>query len=314
MYVAGQNQQALNLIASLGANWNIFLMSGAVPASLETMPFQLVNIDSVFDNAIQGLRAKAVNSAGYGQEMIAFEYQGNLFTLKEHGARALNGVTGIQCIPQSIRTNVLGLDKPKGYVNGLDDNTQLAYGTDLLLDTKYIEYDFGTPCSINSMSFGNSSTAARNPTSITVQYYNSVTSQWTDAAAITSIKTYIAAGVVVNFSPVVAQRWRVVFTGNPTAQFEYRWLRFIASVIPENIMSKSGVEVTWAILVPALPTESIYESARSTQIPAICLEAGGPLDQKPIVLNRKSAGVDDIVSLVHCKIFPSVSKEIEVIV
>lgn len=314
MYVAGQNQQALNLIASLGANWNIFLMSGAVPASLETMPFQLVNIDSVFDNAIQGLRAKAVNSAGYGQEMIAFEYQGNLFTLKEHGARSINGVSGIQCMPQSIRTNILGLDKCKGYVNGIEDNTQLAYGTDLLIDGKYVEYDLGTPCSINSVSYGNSVIGTKNPTSITVQYYNSELGTWENAGALTSVKTYIAAGVVINFSPIVAQRWRIIYTGNPTAQFEYRWLRFIASVLPQNVMSKSDVDVTWAILVPALPTESIYESARSTQIPAICLEAGGPLGQKPIVLNRKSAGIEDIVSLVHCKIFPSVSKEIEVIV
>lgn len=314
MYVSGQNQQALNILSTLGVNWNMFLMTGAVPESLETMPFQLVNMDSIYDNSVQSLRVKAVNSAGYGQELIVFEHQGSLASSKEHGPRSINGVSGIQCIPQSIRTNILGLDKCKGYVNGIEDNTQLAYGTDLLIDGKYVEYDLGTPCSINSVSYGNSATAARNPTSITVQYYNSELGTWENAGALTSVKTYIAAGVVINFSPIVAQRWRIIYTGNPTAQFEYRWLRFTADVLPENVLSRSDTLFTWAVFVPALPTESIYESVNATQIPAICLEAGGPLDQKPIVLNRNKAGLEDIVALIHCKIFPTVAKEIEVIV
>lgn len=313
MYVSGQNQQAVNIIASLGANWNMFLMAGAVPPALENMPFQLVNMDSIYDNSVQALRVKAVNSAGYGQEMIAFEYQGILFSSKEHGSRSINGVAGIQCMPQSVRTNILGLDKCKGYVNGIEDNTLTANGSDLLLDGKYIEYDFGSPCSISSLSYGNSATATRNPTSLTLQYFDDQ-GTWVNAVESIAIKTYNVAGVTTSFSPISAQRWRVVFTGNPTVLFEYRWLRMLASVTPDNVLSKDEVEFTWAILVPSLPTESIYESVNATQIPAIVLEAGGPLDQKPIVLSRDKAGIDDIVSMIHCKIFPTVAKEIEVIV
>lgn len=314
MYVSGQNQQALNIISSLGVNWNMFLMSGAVPETLETMPFQLSNLDSVFDNAVQGLRVKAVNSAGYGQELLVFEQQGILFSSKEHGLRSVNGIAGIQCLPQSIRSDIVGLDKCKGYVNGIEDNTQSAYGSDMVADGKYIEYDLGSPCSISNISYGNSSVPSRNPTSLTVEYFDTETSSWLAASPVTSVKNYVAAGVSITITPVVAQRWRVKFTGNPTALFEYRFLRYTANVLPENVMSKATTDFTWVILVPALPTESVYESVNATQVPVICLEAGGPLDQKPVVLSRKRAGVDDIVASIHCKIFQTVSQEIEVIV
>ncbi|MGL5012946.1 MAG: hypothetical protein ACRC6V_01480 [Bacteroidales bacterium] len=283
-----------------------------MPKTLQDIPFKLDNLNEVFDNAIRGLVVTAIsNNATYGHELIAFHMNMSLFGLKEHGQSALNNVSGIQCMPQSIRSDILGLDSCQGYVNGLDSSTMVT-SKETAVTGKYIEYDLGSPCSVNNIVYGNSSTTGDNPTTLRVEYFDTELEAWVEAIGSVSIKSYVAAGVSISITPVVAQKWRVVFTSNSSNTFRYRFLRILADVMPEDVMSKSDIKATWALLVPVAPTESTYVNAGAKLIPAICLEVGGPLDLKPIVLNRAQSGLDDVVSCMHCKIFHNISQEVEV--
>lgn len=311
MYVAAQNTQAQSLLLQGGTAWNVFLMQGTPPEDMETFPFQLNSMDSIFANAIAGIRVNAVNNATYGNELLVFEHVNALFQIKMHGARSLNGVAGIQCIPQAITTNIEGLEKPGGYVNGLSDLGVVASATTHLLTDKYIEFDLGTPCSIEKVSYGNLSSTNRNPTSFAIQYFDG--SDWVDAVASVAAKTYVAAGIDSTFTPITARLWRIKYlndTLNSANPLGYRFVRFIASELPGDVLDKSNIDMTWAIAVPASPILATYESADATQIPGMIMEAGGPIDGKPVVLNRRRAGLEDPIAMVHCKVFGGVVQEL----
>lgn len=313
MYVAAQFAQAQSMLLKGGTAWNMFLMSGTVPESMGTFPFQLANMDSIFANAIAGIRVTAVNSAGYGQELLAFEHASTLFTLKMHGERLNNGTAGIQCLPQAIATDIPGMDEPVGYVNGLEDSAVTATASTHLVTGRFIQFDFGDVCSINKVLFANMSATTRNASNINVEYYDG--SVWVPAASNVAVKTYNAAGIEITFAPISARLWRVRFlndTGTVAANtLQYRFIRFFASELPSNTFDKTTTDVTWCVLVPANPTTATYKSADATQVPAMVLSAGGPLDGKVAVLNRRRAGISDSFSLVHLKVFGNVVNEVE---
>lgn len=313
MYVAAQFAQAQSLLLKGGSAWNMFLMSGAVPESMGTFPFQLVNMDSIYANSIAGLRVTAVNSSGYGQELLAFEHAATLFTLKMHGERLTNGVAGIQCIPQAITSDVPGLDEPAGYVNGLEDSAVTATATTHLVTGRFIQFDFGDACSISKVIFANMSTTTRNASNINIEYYDG--SVWVPAASNVAVKAYNAAGIESTFAPITARLWRIRFlndTGTTASNtLQYRFIRFIANVLPTNTFDKSTTDVTWCVLVPANPSTATYKSAGATQVPAMILSAGGPIDGKVAVLNRKRAGINESFSLIHLKVFGNIVNEIE---
>lgn len=316
MFVAAQQAQAQSLLLQGGNAWNLFLMSGTLPESMQTMPFQLANMDSIYSNCIAGLRVSAVNSAGYGQELLAFEHTGNLIMLKQHGARTINGVAGIQCIPQAITSNIVGLDEPQGYVNGLEDNGVSALSNTHIVTDGWIQFDLGTPCSISRVLFGNMSNTAFNPSNAQLEYYDG--SAWVAAGSSVAVKAYNAAGVEMISVPQTAQLWRIRFldnTGTVVANtFRYRFVRFIADTLPGNVFDRSSTDFGWAVLVPANPTASTYKSADATQVPAMILSAGGPVDGKVAVLNRRRASINDSIALVHLKVFGGVVQELEDIV
>ncbi len=312
MYVAAQQSQAQSLITSGGTAWNLFLMSGSIPTLKANIPFARNSMQGIFANCIAALRVTAVNNSTYGQELLTFEHGSTIAHLKMHGARSTNGVAGIQCMPQAIDSNIAGLNEPAGYVNGLEDGGVLATATTHITTGGWIEYDFGTPCSINRALFGNSSTAARNASNAVIEYFNGTA--WVAASANTAVKTYNAAGIDINFSAVEAQRWRIRFlddTGTTAANtLQYRYLRFFASVLPANVMDKSTTDVTWAMLVPANPTASVYKNVAATELPYYMVSCGGPVDGYVGVLNRRRAGINDIFSLVHLKLSSAVVDEV----
>lgn len=312
MYVAAQQSQAQSIITSGGSAWNLFLMSGAIPTQKADIPFSRANMQGLFANCIAALRVTAVNNATYGQELMTLEHGSTIAHLKMHGARSTNGVAGIQCMPQAIDSNIAGLNEPAGYVNGLEETSVLATATTHLTANGWIEFDFGTPCSINRALFGNSSTAARNASNAIIEYYNGTA--WVAASAGTPVKTYAAAGVEFNFSAVEAQRWRIRFIDDTGAvagnTLQYRYLRFFASVLPANVMDKSTTDVTWAMLVPANPTASVYKNVGAVEIPYYMVSCGGPVDGYVGVLNRRRAGINDIFTLVHLKISSAVVEEL----
>lgn len=312
MFTAAQQSQAQSLITSGGSAWNLFLMSGAIPTQKSEIPFARNSMQGVFANCIAALRITAVNSTTYGQELIAFEHGSTICHLKMHGARTTNGVAGIQCMPQAIDSNIAGLNEPAGYVNGLEDGGILATATTHITTGGWIEYDFGAPCSINRALFGNSSTAARNASNAVVEYYNGTA--WVAASANTAVKTYNAAGIEFNFSAIEAQRWRLRFiddTGAVTTNtLQYRYLRFFASVSPANVMDKSTTDVTWAMLVPANPTASVYKNVAAVELPYYMVSCGGHVDGYVGVLNRRRAGINDLFTLVHLKLSSAVVEEL----
>lgn len=314
MFVAAQNAQAQSLLLQGGTAWNLFLMTGTMPETMTFFPFQLNNMESVFANAIAGLRLTAVNNAGYGQEMLAFEHAGTFMQLKMHGARTTNGVPGIQCYPQAISTNIVGLDKPYGYVNGLEDNPAFATADTHITTDGWIEYDLGTECSITKAIFGNVSTTTRNATTALIEYFDVNTDEWVAAGSNLAVKTYVAAGIESNFDPVVARRWRIRFldnTGTVVANtLQYRYLRFLASETPADIKDKSEMDMTWGILVPAAPVAATYTNANATQIPAHIVTVGGPIDAQIAVLNRRRAGINDPISLIHLKLLGGIVQEV----
>lgn len=316
MFVAAQNAQAQSLLLQCGSAWNLFLMSGTAPESMQAMPFQLANMDSVYSNCLAALRVTAVNSAGYGQELLAFEHTGNLVMLKQHGARTLNGVAGIQCIPQAISSNIAGLDEPQGYVNGLEDNGVAATATTHIVTGGWIQFDLGTPCSISRVLFGNMSNTAFNASNAQLEYYDG--NAWVSAGASVGVKTYSLTGVEMLAVPQTAQLWRIRFldnTGTVVANtFRYRFVRFIANALPANVFDRSSTDFGWAVLVPAAPVTATYKSADATQLPAMIFTAGGPVDGKVCVLNRRRASINDSLAVVHLKVFGGVVQEIEDIV
>lgn len=313
MFVAAQNAQAQSLLLQGGSAWNLFLMGGTPPESMQAMPFQLANMDSIYSNCLAGIRITAVNSAGYGQELLTFEHGNNLIMLKQHGARTLNGVAGIQCIPQAITSNIAGLDEPQGHVNGLEDNGVAATATTHIVTDGWIQFDLGTPCSISNVRFGNMSNTAFNPSNAQLEYYDG--SDWVAADSSVNVKTYSLTGVELLSTPVEAQLWRVRFldnTGTNVANtFRYRFVRFIADTLPANVFDRSATDFTWAILVPASPNASTYKSADATQVPAMIVSAGGPVDGRVCVLNRRRASINDSIAVVHLKVFGGVVQEIE---
>lgn len=312
MFTAAQQTQAQSLITSGGSAWNLFLMSGPIPTQKSEIPFARNSMQGIFANCIAALRVTAVNNATYGQELLTFEHGSTICHLKMHGARTTNGVAGIQCLPQAIDSNIAGLNEPAGYVNGLEDGAVLATATTHITTDGWIEYDFGTPCSINRALFGNSSTATRNASNAIVEYYNGTA--WVTASASTPVKTYSAAGVEFNFTAIEAQRWRLRFldnTGTTAANtLQYRYLRFFASVLPTDVMDKSTTDVTWAMLVPANPTASVYKNVAAVELPYYMVSCGGPVDGYVGVLNRRRAGINDLFTLVHLKLSSAVVEEV----
>ena len=160
--------------------------------------------------------------------------------------------------------------------------------------------------------FGNSSTAARNASNAVIEYFNGTA--WVAASANTAVKTYNAAGIDINFTAVEAQRWRIRFlddTGTTASNtLQYRYLRFFASVAPANALDKSTTDVTWAMLVPANPTASVYKNVSAVEMPYYMLSCGGPVDGYVGVLNRRRANINELFSLVHLKISGAVVEEV----
>ena len=319
MYVAAQNAQAQSIHTQCGSAWNLFLMSSVLPASLQEVPYQLANMDSIYSNCIAALRLTSVVSAGYGQELVAFENSGTLVAIKQHGYRpTVNGVAGIQCIPHAIVSDILGLDEPSGYVNGLEDNGLDALSTTNLIGSKFIQFDLGTPCKISKLVFANSTNALFNPNNAAIEYFDTNTSDWVEAVASVSLRTYVAAGIDIPIADVEAQLWRIRFIENTSATashiFRYKYIRFIASELPTNVFDRSTTDFTYAVLVPAFPAAATYKSADATQVPAFIFSVGGPLDGKVGVLNRRRCSISDSLSVLHLKLFGGVVQEIEDIV
>lgn len=313
MYIAGENSNASSLLASAGTQWNLFLFGGTAPTSVASIPFDITNMQNIFANAIAGLRLLGVNSTTYGQELIAFENIAQLFTLKMHGARSSNGIAGIQLMPQIITSNIAGLEKPNGYVNGLENMAAANVTANTHLVTNgWVEYDFGAPVSVNRVLFGNNSTTTRNATTMAIEYFDG--SAWQVAANNVAVKTYAASGVDTSFAPITAQRWRIRFlndTGTTAANtLVYNFLRFFASEVPADVQSKENIDFTWGMLVPAQPTASIYESLNAQRVPAFIVSAGGPVDGATALLNRKRMTVNDILSCVSLKVKTAVTNEV----
>lgn len=312
MFVLAENAQAGSLLTTGGTQWNMFLFSGTPPADKEDLTFALTDMKQVYNNSVAGLRMLAVNNATYGWELLGFDYVGTLFVTKQHGERSVNGLNGIQLIPQSIDTNIAGLEKPAGFVNGLESLALAqATATTHIVTDNWIEYDFGTECSVNRVLFGNMSATTRNATSMNIEYWDG--SAWQVAAAAVAVKTYNATGIETTFAPIVARRWRVRFLNNTGTivgnTLQYMFLRFFANVMPAEVFDRSNTVFTWAIVVPAAPTVATYEPLFPADVPAIIVTAGGPTDGSVATLNRNKAGLDDIISLVNLKIKGTVAQE-----
>jgi hypothetical protein len=314
MFILGENAHASSILAQAGTQWNLFLFTGTAPTSVDNVPFNISNMQEIYANAVAGLRLLGVNSTMYGQELIAFENVAQLFALKMHGARTTNGIAGIQLLPQNITSNIAGLEKPAGYVNGLENNPLAnATASTHLLANNWIEYDFGTDVSVNRVLFGNNSNTARNATSMAIEYFDG--NAWQIAANNIAIKTYVAAGIESNFAPITAQRWRIRFlndTGTVVSNtLIYNFLRFFGAEVPVDVMSKENLDFTWAMLVPAQPTvASIYENLFAQRVPAFIVSAGGPVDGATALLNRKRATINDIISCVSLKVKTAVTDEV----
>lgn len=312
MFIVGENAHASSMLTSAGAQWNLFLFTGAVPNSVDSVPFNISNMQDIYSNAVAGLRLLAVNSTTYGKELLAFENVAQLFTLKMHGARTTNGLAGIQLMPQTISSNIAGLDKPAGYVNGLENQGLAnAIATTHLITNGWIEYDFGTPVEVNRVLFGNN-VSTRNATAMAIEYFDGTV--WQIAANNVAIKTQVVSGVESTFAATTAQRWRIRFlndTGTVLANtLAYNFLRFFGASIPADVMSKENQDFTWAMLVPAQPSANIYESLFAQRVPAFIVSAGGPVDGATVLLNRKRATINDIISCVSLKVKTAVTDEV----
>jgi hypothetical protein len=315
MYFAAENANMVSMQAQAGTQWNLFLMTGDVPTSVNEVHTEigLSDMKGIYANAIAGLRLLSVNSTTYGTELVAFENVAQLFTLKMHGARSTNGLAGIQLLPQSIDSNIQGLEKPAGFVNGLESMALApATATTHITTDGWIEYDFGDAVSVNRVVYGNFVTTTRNPSTMAIEYLNG--SAWVVAATGIAVKTYNAAGIESTFAPISARRWRVRFldnTGTVAANtLVYNYIRFFASAVPSNVMSKENIPVTWGILVPAAPVASIYESLFAQRVPAFIFTLGGPADGGVGLLNRSSGTIEDIFSVISLKLKTAVVTEV----
>lgn len=313
MFVLAENAHISNIIGLTGGGtqWNLFLMTGDVPADLAEAhaDLNMANMQGIFANSIAGLRLLAINNTTYGQELVAFENVGNLFTLKQHCNRVTNGIAGIQLLPQIITTNIAGLEKLGGYVNGLEVNALAPATAQTHITTDgWIEYDFGTPVSVNRVLYGNSSNAARNPSNMVVEYWNG--SVWVNLSGSVPVKTYNATGIDIPVAPTVAQRWRVRFLDNTGAivanTLIYNYLRFFASEVPADVLSKENMNFTWAVLCPA----QHYEQPFAQKVAAFILSAGGPAQGEVVLLNRPNAEINDVISLISLRLKTNVTEEI----
>jgi len=312
MYIVAENAHASSLLAQAGTQWNLFLFTGTAPTSVDNVPFSISNMQEIYANAVAGLRLLGVNSTTYGQELLALENLAQLFTLKMHGARTTNGLAGIQLMPQTITSNIAGLEKPAGYVNGLENQGLAnAIATTHLITNGWVEYDFGTPVSVNRVLFGNN-ISTRNATTMAIEYFDG--SVWQIAANNVAVKTQVVSGVDTTFAPITARRWRIRFlndTGSvPANTLAYNFLRFFASEAPADVMSKENQDFTWGMLIPAQPSASIYESVNAQRVPAFIVSAGGPVDGATALLNRKRATINDIISCVSLKVKTAVTDEV----
>lgn len=312
MYIVGENAHASSILTNAGAQWNLFLFTGTAPTSVDAIPFNISNMQDIFANAVAGLRLLAVNSTVYGTELLAFENVAQLFTLKMHGARTTNGLAGIQLMPQTITSNIAGLDKPAGYVNGLENQALAnAIATTHLITDGWIEYDFGTDVSVNRVLFGNN-VSARNATTMAIEYFDGTA--WQIAANNVAVKTQVVSGVESTFAPITARRWRIRFlndTGTTASNtLAYNFLRFFGSAVPTDVMSKENQDFTWGMLIPAQPSASLYETLFAQRVPAFIVSAGGPVDGATALLNRKRATINDIISCVSLKVKTAVTDEV----
>ena len=312
MYIVGENAHASSMLTNAGAQWNLFLFTGTAPTSVDTVPFDISNMQNIFANAIAGLRLLAVNSTTYGTELLAFENVAQLFTLKMHGARTTNGLAGIQLMPQTITSNIAGLEKPAGYVNGLENQALAnAIATTHLITNGWIEYDFGTDVSVNRVLFGNN-VSTRNATTMAIEYFDGTA--WQIAANNVAVKTQVVTGVESTFAPITARRWRIRFLNDTgtisTNTLAYNFLRFFGSAVPTDVMSKENQDFTWGMLIPAQPSASLYENLFAQRVPAFIVSAGGPVDGATALLNRKRATINDIISCVSLKVKTAVTDEV----
>ena len=315
MYLAAENANMVSMQAQAGTQWNLFLMTGDVPTSVDEVHTELglADMKGIYANAIAGLRLLSVNNTTYGTELAAFENVGQLFTLKMHGARSTNSLAGIQLLPQTIDSNIQGLEKPAGFVNGLESMALApATATTYITTDGWIEYDFGDVVSVNKVLYGNFATTTRNPSTMAIEYWNG--SAWVIAATGIAIKTYNAAGIETTFAPISARRWRIRFLDNTGAVVAntliYNYLRFFASEVPANVQTKENIPVTWGVLVPAAPVAATYESLFAQRVPAFIFTLGGPADGGVGLLNRSSGTIDDIFSVISLKIKTAVVTEV----
>jgi hypothetical protein len=296
MFIHAPYEFARDAVAYGSSAWNMFLMTGTPPES--TSEIDLTSMYYPYNNCIAALRVTAVNGPTPNFELLTFQDNGLAIALKQHGERIVNGTAGIQCIPQSVITNIPGLDRPGGYVNGFENTGVTVDATTTVVSGLYIEFDFGSPVTLNRILYGNSVTANRNPSTVSFQYWDG--SAWVTAAS-ASVNVTNAGGVDTSFTDQLAQRWRVLMNANVTTGFQYRFIRFFASEVPADVQDKSAAVVTWAILVPAKPT--VDTSGLSTEIPAILMTAGGPLDTNVAVLSDNQFSIDDFISLIHARVF-----------
>lgn len=296
MFVHAPYEYARDLVAYGSSTWNMFLMTGTPPES--TSEIDLTNMYYVFNNCIAALRVTAVNGPAPNTELLTFQDAGLAIALKQHGERTVNGTAGIQCIPQSVLTNIPGLDKAGGFVNGFENTGVLADASTITVNGLFIEFDFGAAVTLNRILYGNSTTANRNPTTVSFQYWDGAS--WVTAANAT-VNVTNAGGVDTSFTPTLAQRWRVLMNSNVVTGYQYRFIRFFASEVPANVQDKSAAVVTWVVVAPAKAT--LDTTTLSTEVPAFLMSAGGPLDLGVVVLNDNSFTINEFISVIHSKVY-----------
>lgn len=280
---------------------NLFVFGGVMPTSTDEFPFDVNDIQSIYENCLGGM---SVTDDDIAHGVMRYDYQDKAFPGKGF-AQPLEIQGEYRVTPAKVTTaevlKPLIAEEFKFMLTASRSQKTNSYVTANTLDVEdlYFDYEFDGEISINTLAWMQYNHNSYRPTAYDIQTL--VDDVWTTQETITASDVARNDRVEYKLStPIVTSKLRIQFTTKPSS-FSVPGIEFFSNVEP--VFANNVEPVTWFLLMPTDSTVTFPNYPRlGERAPMLWGTAGGPNAEQDLALNSATNLPGNFLKLLNLKI------------